>query len=399
MKSKRRCVEIAVGIIVWSLFFSSAYSLLISRAPSISSFGQIQYISPLHVDGKYIKDHLDRIVYLRGINKVEFADQPGGTWMGQPVMDYSDWSPSNVRNELTKMREWEINTIRCHQAVEHWKFNLGQHRQIIKEFIRIAADYDMYVIYDGYSLTNYWHGAEQDPLPYPPYQTSQNSTQIIASEDEFVDWWVSIATELKDYPNVIFELWNEPYGNNNAMQSWFDVAQRCIDAIRSTGATQLIIFQWEMACWVNLDFPPPNNSASTMDWVWQANLTDPLGNLVYSTHMYRCFGHFHHSIPSYWNAWNYSEIQLAFQYYMFPEVTADYPLFIGEIGADMVYTGEELEHELKAFDNCLKLFEEMEIHYTVFWWRDFGMFPLHDGPIGFIPNEAGQIVEKYLLGP
>jgi hypothetical protein len=204
---------------------------------------------------------------------------------------------------------------------------------------------------------------------------------------------------LKDYTNVIFELWNEPCGDDTAMRSWFNISQRCITAIRATGATQLIIFQWEMACWVNLDYPPPSNEASTMDWVWQANLTDPTGNLVYSTHLYRTYGHFHHSQPTFWNAWNYSDIQLAFQYFKFPQVVSNYPLIIGEIGADLSKTGTELQHELTALDNCFKLFEEMQIHYVPFWWREIGIFALHNGVPNFAPNEAGQIVKSHLLSP
>lgn len=364
---------------------------------TIKSSGSIAIISPLHVEGRYIKDSFGNAMYLRGVNKAGFEDQPGGIWMGRAVKDYSQWNPDDVRTELDAMKSWGINTIRCHQAVEHWKYDMGQHRQIIKEFLTLAAEKGMYVIYDGYSIRNYWNGAKQDPLPYPPYQKSENASDVIASEDEFVEWWVSVAMELKDYPNVIFELWNEPCGDDQAKQSWFNVSQRCIQTIRATGATQLIIFQWRMDCWVNLDYPPPNNPASTMDWIWQANLTDPLGNVVYSTHIYRCYGAFHHSTPSYWNAWEYDEILQAFKYMKFNETIQNYPLFIGEIGADVAYTEEELQHELLAWGNCLTLFEEMGIHYTAFWWRSIGIFRLHSGSPDFTPNEAGQILKTHFL--
>jgi hypothetical protein len=391
------------GLLLISIMFVGIFSVssvmsALTNSISIPSSGTITAISTLHVDGKYIKNAYNGTVILKGVNKVEFADQPGGTWMGRAVMDYSSWRPSDVRSELAKMKEWGINTIRTHQAVENWKFDLGQHKQIIKEFLDIAAQYGMYVIYDGYSVRNYWHGGQQDPLPYPPYQTSANASVVITSENDFVDYWVSVATELKNYSNVIFELWNEPHGDNTAKQSWFNVTQRTITAIRATGATQLIVVQWNYGVWVNLDFPPPNNPGATMDWIWQANFTDPLGNLVYSTHMYRNGGAFQHSKPTYWNAWNYSEIQQAFQYYKFPQVVASYPLIIGEIGADLAYTGDELQHELTAFDNCFKLFDEMGIHYTAFWWRNIGVFRLNDGSPNFNPNAAGQILKTHLLG-
>ena len=135
-----------------------------------------------------------------------------------------------------------------------------------------------------------------------------------------------------------------------------------------------------------------------MSWVWQANLTDPLGNLVYSTHIYRSGGAFMCTNPTYSGAWNYTDIQRAFQYFEFPQVLASYPLFIGEIGADISQTGDELNHELIAFDNCLTLFDQMGISYTAFWWRSIGIYALNSGPPNFAPNAAGQILEAHLLG-
>jgi hypothetical protein len=385
------------SMILLGIFGVSSTVALLNGSTSIMNFGSVVTFSPLHVEGRYIKDIRNQTVVLRGVNKVEFADQPGGTWMGQAVMGYSTWNPSNVRSELAAIRSWNITVIRAHQAVEHWKYDLGQHRRIFKEFLSLAAEYGIYVIYDGYSIRDYWNGGQQDPLPYPPYQTSSNASSVISNETEFVDWWVSVATELKSYTNVIFELWNEPEGDAQAKISWFGVMQRCIDAIRATGADQLIIPQWRTGCFVNLDFPPPNNGASTMDWVWEANLTDSLGNLVYSTHLYRSGGAFHHSLPTYWNAWNRSEIDTAFRYFRLYELAANHPVIVGEIGANIGFSGKELSNELEAFGVCLDLFNENGVHYAVFWWRNIGVFPLHNGPPNFSPNAAAEILKSHLL--
>ena len=173
----------------------------------------------------------NQTVFLRGVNKVEFADSPGGAWMGVTVMDYSAWNPNNVRNELTAIASMGVNVIRTHDAIENWKYDLGHHRQMYKEFTQIAAQLGLYVILDGFSVRNYWNGAAQDPLPYPPYQTSTNASQVIGSENDFVDWWAGVATYLKDCPNVLFELWNEPinptgYDQAQAKASWFRVGQK-----------------------------------------------------------------------------------------------------------------------------------------------------------------------------
>jgi len=380
------------SIIITGIFVSSAMSSLNSSI-SIPNSAIIAAISPLHVEGRYIKDVNNNTVVLRGVNKVEWADQPGGTWMGIPVNSISSWNPTNVATELISMQSWGINLIRCHQAIEQWLYNIEQHRQMLKEFIQLAAERGIYVVFDGYSVRNYANGATQDPLPYPPYQTTPGANTIITSGQDYINYMVSVASELKGYPNVIFELWNEPNGNDAAKASWFSVAQRCINAIRATGADNLIIFQWDYNCWANLDFPPPSGSAATMDWVWQANLTDSLGNLVYSTHIYRCYGAFQRSGG---RAWTLADIQLAFQYFLFPNVTTKYPLIIGEIGCDLAYTGDELTHELSAFDTCMTLFDQMGISYTPFWWRDIGIFRLHGGAPHFTANAAGNILVAHL---
>lgn len=388
---------ILVFVLCAILGFASGTALLLGNI-TIGTSGRLTAIMPLHVEGAYIKDSSESTVRLRGINKVEWADSPGASWMGVIVHDISSWNPTNVAAELDAMQSWGVNVIRCHQAIEQWLYNTGQHKQMLKEFIQLAADRGMYVIFDGYSVRNYFNGATQDPLPYPPYQTTPGADTIITSEDDFVDYVASVASELKIYPNVIFELWNEPQGNDAAKASWFDVAQRCIDAIRATGADNLIIVQWAFGCYVNLSFPPPGNPAATMDWVWQANFTDPLGNLVYSTHIYRRDGAFHRSSPTYSNAWTLEDIQLAFQYFKFPEVIAQYPLIIGEIGANLAYTGDEYTRELSAFDTCLTLFDQMGINYAPFWWRGIGSFRLHSGAPSFTANDAGQILRTHLSG-
>lgn len=55
----------------------------------------------LHIDGKYIKDSQGNIIYLRGLQKVEMADDPDGSWMGNPY-----WSDANVKAELEAMKSW-----------------------------------------------------------------------------------------------------------------------------------------------------------------------------------------------------------------------------------------------------------------------------------------------------
>lgn len=378
-----------MGIIFISAVFSTAPDYVI-----VGSSGTIVTMSPLHVEGNLIKDASGNTVYLRGVNKVEFADDPDGIWMGSTY-----WTDANVRAELAAMKGWGVNVIRLHLAVENWKYNLNapyasiSTRDAIERLLTFAGQDGIYVVLDGYRVTNYWHGGGQDPLPYPPYQTSANASSVIGSQQDFVDWWVSIASTLKGYPNVIFELWNEPYGNSTAKQSWFNVAQQTITAIRNTGATNLIVFQWDMAAWANLSFPnivPANITG----WIEQANLSDPLGNIVYSTHLYRSYGHIQYTVPTYRQAWNLSDVDKGLQAMGYYSVAAVHPLFIGEIGCSM--SASDLSNETAFFNNALTLFDQHGISYAAFWWREIGVFRLHSGQPNFTPNQAGQILETHL---
>lgn len=382
------------------------------RSVTITNSGSISMIEPLHVEGRYIKSVSGATVSLRGVNKVEFADNPGATWMGQSIMDYSGWNPGNVRNELLAMKSWGINVVRTHDAIENWKYDIGSHRRMYKEFLQIAAETGMYVILDGFSVRNYWNGARQDPLPYPPYQTSINASQVIANEQEFVQWWVSVANELKTFANVLFEIWNEPvcpagYNVTEVEASWFNVSQQVINAVRSTGCNNIIVFQWGYGVFVNLDFPPPS-SAATLDWIVNANLTDPTGNLAYSTHIYRFYGgtgiYSTAQSQQIWNssnAWDYGEIKRAFQYEKLDWVgnNLSKPLIIGELGCNLYWTGSELQHEIVAWNNTLTILNEWGLHYTAFWWRNIGEFRLLDtGPWVPPPTTSGQILKTIIGG-
>ncbi|MEM2704709.1 MAG: cellulase family glycosylhydrolase, partial [Candidatus Bathyarchaeia archaeon] len=123
--------------------------------------------------------------------------------------------------------------------------------EALRRVAQFAAEKGIYVIFGGYSVRSYWSGADQDALPFPPYQKSVNASEIIASKEEFAEWWGMLAREFKNYPNVIFELWNEPHNtatanktNDEAFADWVNATQQCINAIRAAGFTGLIIHNW-----------------------------------------------------------------------------------------------------------------------------------------------------------
>jgi aryl-phospho-beta-D-glucosidase BglC (GH1 family) len=407
-----------------------AFALPLTDKITIRSSGIIiSPILPLHVEGRYIKNFLNQTILLRGVNKVEFCDDPDGIWMGN-----TKWSDENVIAELDAMKTWGINVIRCHFSVELWKYNIGpasghpaspycsiSTREAIKRLLTFAAERGIYVILDAYSVGCYWTGGDQDPLPFPPYTVSTNASEVISSVEDFVDWWRSVARELKDYPNVMFDLWNEANPPMEAWRVWLDAANRCINAIREEGFTGIIFFEWRTGVYVNVygDYNFPIGYTGTSgcftfyDWLEDAinNLTDPLGNLAFDCHFYRGSGScglfrgtYKDALREYWNTttdypWYYDQVKMVMEACGWKWAAEKVPVICGEIGASLGWqTSNPTEHqnEMTAFRNTLSIFEEWGIGYVGFWWRNAGIFRLHNGPPSFTPTDSGEILREML---
>ena len=95
------------------------------------------------------------------------------------------------------------------------------------------------------------------------------------------DLWKRLANEFKDEDTVIFGLMNEP----NAIDAsvWAPIAQSAIDAIRATGARNLILVPGTAYTgahsWSSSSYGTPNATAL-------AKIKDPAGNLAVEVHQY-----------------------------------------------------------------------------------------------------------------
>ncbi len=386
------------SIILSCILLIPLVSSVISINASISLSGKIYSILPLHIVGKDIQDYLGNVVVLKGVNKNGYEGDPGGYWNGAYVKKLADWNPTNVGKELDAIKSWGsgVNVIRLVQSVDNWKLDIGGHRQLIKNLLDVAASKGLYIIYTGYQVRNYYSGGGQGDLPYPPYSKSGDSS-VIASQQDFVSYWASIASELKDYPNVIFELWNEPVGDYSAAayNSWVATAQQCINAIRATGAQNLIMFQWNYQGFVNLDWP---SSLSDMGWIADANLSDSSGNLVYTTHLYYNAVQRSGGIA---NAFGYSlsDVDAAFRLMGYYSAALRYPFWVGEVGCNVAFTGSDLTNEYTAYSNELALLNQHGIGFAGWWWSNSGTMALNSGYPSWTPNHAGQILQQNLVKP
>lgn len=96
------------------------------------------------------------------------------------------------------------------------------------------------------------------------------------SIDALADLWTRLAQHYKDNPLVIFDLMNEP--NNMSTQSVVDMSQGAIDAIRGTGAENIVLVEG-------------NSWSGAWHWLGSgsselATLQDPLNNIIFSPHQY-----------------------------------------------------------------------------------------------------------------
>ena len=360
-------------------------SIDIEKLPHVYSLP----VTRLHVDGRYVKDENGNIIYLRGINSPGYIDTPAGWWT-----NYNVWEPEEIRAHMRSMKSWGFNALRMFVQPSWWMqdnvvFN-GQsyaNRQNIKDTLQIAQEENLYVI-----VTGGWGvvpinepGHQQVSMPFPPYLTAEEEA-IIPSEQAYVDYCLSVIDEIKGYPNAIFELWNEPNGNDAAAQDWFRATQSVIDGARQLTDMPILV-HWGYGVYANLDY----NSGFKMDWIEDYPLDDPANNLIYSTHIYRYHGFCHRTDsvpPEDRDRWEYDEIELCFNVTLVNYAANELkvPIVIGEIGATSA------EREMEYFENSFDIFNKWDIGYLAWWWRPDGIFSLIDSRTSRMPNTVGNIL-------
>lgn len=339
----------------------------------IENSGKIAAILPLHVEGRYIKNSLNQTVYLRGINRPSgFTASCTGNWFedGDWVWGqaYTQWTEKGLRQRLQQIKDCSFNVVRLIFFIEWWVNNSttnldGQttnigFRQAMRRTLEVAGEYGIYCVICPYASDQ----GKQQPMPFP--------SETIPDAQAFVNFWIEVAEEYKDLPNVIFELYNEPAGD---LDVWLNVANMTIRAIRQI-TDKIIVIQY--------------GYCGGFDWVPTAHaLFGDVENIVYSNHIYRYPPgatlpsdiYEYEDIKNYLiNHWNYS---IVFQY----------PCWIGEIGAWLPY-GEE---ETRYWNNTLRLLNEWGLGYAAWCWDQLGVgwtlqIPGNSAP--YLPNENGLIL-------
>ena len=266
----------------------------------------------ISVQGRNLIDSKGNVVQLRGANL-----------SGLEFVAIQGWSPNDpwggqVSSKLwSSVLDWKMNVVRLPLNQASWLGytcvdGLGKTRnpdpgknyqETVRAAVNKATALGLYVIVDlHWSAPDDIKRAVGEVKAMCPLE--QNP---IADADHSIDFWRSIANTFKDHPNVIFELFNEPYlwwrptdksewetlrdgglmsdyvtgeGSNYQIKGhkWRAAGlQQLVDTIRATGATNVI-------------------AASGLDWGKKTDewLTyrpnDPLKQLAAIWHAYPAFG-------------------------------------------------------------------------------------------------------------
>ena len=235
-----------------------------SGAPELRGIG---------VSGNHLVNAEGQPVRLMGVNRsgTEFACIRGwGTFEG----------PSDAPS-IQLIRSWHANAVRIGLNEDCWLDINGvpadyggvKYQQTIVDYVNRLTSSGVYAIVDLH-----WSAPGTAPA---------TSLRQMPDADHSVDFWRSVATTFADNPNVLFDVFNEPYGvdwdcwrdgcvypGGPGTGPWQTVGmQSLVNTIRATGATQPILLG-------GLAF---GNDLSE----WPSHQPDdPLDQLVASVHVY-----------------------------------------------------------------------------------------------------------------
>jgi len=265
----------------------------------------------LHVQGTRLVDAAGNTVRLRGVNHsgTEYACVQG--W---GIFDHGGDGTDSAG--VAAMRAWGINAVRIPMNEDCWlaingvkaQYAGDAYKQAIANYVGVLNRGGMVAILDLH-----WTAPGTD---------SANKQAPMPDRDHTPEFWRQVAKAYGANNAVVFDLFNEPYPDNNAdtpeaWRCWRDGGicggmsyqaagmQELVNAVRAAGATNVILLGGVQY------------SARLSRWL-QYRPNDPLSNLAVSWHIYNF---------SWCNTkacWDSDAVPVA----------AQVPLVLGELGQD-----------------------------------------------------------------
>lgn len=316
-----------------------------SPAPSPTPTASPAAISGLHVVGNAILNAAGQTVVLHGIDKSgsEFAC----------IQDSGFFEPEGSESDGTvaAIASWRgTNAVRVPMNEDCWlgingapaAYSGANYQNAIKAFVAKLTQAQLVPILD---------------LHWAAPGTTQATGQLaMPNQDHSPTFWSQVATAFKGNSSVVFDVFNEPFPDNNsdtneAWRCWrdggtctgvsFQVAgmQELVTAIRAAGATNVIMLggvEYSNALTQWLTYEP----------------VDPLHNLAASWHMYGG------NICSDATCWNQAPAA----------VMAKVPLIAGEFGED--FSGSDCSTTLVS--SFVDWMDARQGSYAAWSWNTWG---------------------------
>ena len=322
----------------------------------------------LHASGNKLVDGNGTTVRIRGVNHsgMEYAciQVPSGANVADG-RGWGFWDPfdgtGNNDAAVAAIKGWKANVVRVPLNEDCWLGINGVKPQYGgKAYQDTVAAYVARINRSGLLAILDLHWTAPGTIP----DTAQ---WPMPDQDHTPAFWRQVATRFVGNAQVIFDLFNEPYPDNNsdtqeAWRCWRDggncsgmnyrVAgmQMLVDTVRATGATNLIMLggvQYASSLSQWLAFKP----------------TDPLNNLAASWHVY--VGSGFHSGCSTSDCWNGAPAAVA----------GAVPLILGEVGQSDGSTDVEAQ--------LLEWMDTRGASYLAWTWNTWGP------PLSLISNYDG----------
>lgn len=398
---------VACAVLLSLVLFSSVATSILSTV--ISNYGSITFAQPLRAVGNQLLLGNGTRFIPRGVVYTYFMDGPNGSWLlPSGAIEWNTYDQTAIGTYLDFMKSWGVNYITVFSTAEWWIRNTNNFQSHIKYFIQQAGSRGIYVGLTwwtangtnagwsnwGTPSATFTGNSYQNTAPFPPY----DHNNVINSTADITNMWSDIANQLKGYPNVIFEIWDEPNTNAPVGPTWFGLFQNCITAIRATGATNLI----DICYGDTLNYGAQAASQGYIvgfDWVALNPLNDSLQNLMYDQHHYMDT-FYNETVGPYgvYEVSTYSEILEGFNKTGTLSLAQTKPVFIGETGCNL-YRGNQTM-EINAFNNTLEVLNDYDIGFNVFasppYVSGTAWGLVQGGQTNYTLNTPGQILKQHL---
>lgn len=164
-------------------------------APSIA----LSDADVLHVDGNRLVDTSGQTVVLHGVDMSGTETACAQNWTTDPFAGQPEDDPQTI----AAMKAWGINAVRVPLNEDCWLDINGvevggqAYRQPVEQLVKDLEAAGLYVILDlHWSAPGSQRALSQNPAP---------------DEDHSPTFWASVAATFKNEPDVLFDLYNEPY--------------------------------------------------------------------------------------------------------------------------------------------------------------------------------------------